>query len=75
MPQPTFLFDITDHMDAKEASILAYESQFQTHEKNRQVVRWVRHMNGYMGSRIGVEYAEPFFVKEPLGLRSLTDIL
>ncbi len=66
--QPSFLVDITDQMDVKEASIKAYESQFVTPAMNRPVVTWVRQMNGYMGSRIGVRYAEPFFVREPLGL-------
>jgi len=73
--QPSFCIDITEQMDAKEQSILAYESQFVTPEKNRKVVRWIRQMNGYMGSRIGVEYAEPFFSREPVGLGSLEGVL
>ncbi len=72
---PHFCMDITAQMDAKEAAINAYESQFVLPEKNRQVVAWVRQMNGYMGSRIGVPYAEPFFTKEPLGLGGLTDVV
>lgn len=68
---PSFCIDITDQMDLKERAILAYESQFVIPEKNRPVVTWLRQMNGYMGSRIGTAYAEPFFVKEPLGLASL----
>ena len=69
--QPNLLIDITEQMDLKERSIKAYESQFVTPVKNRPVVSWVRQLNGYMGSRIGVEYAEPFYLKEPLGLNSL----
>jgi bacillithiol biosynthesis deacetylase BshB1 len=72
---PNLLIDITQQMDAKEASITAYESQFVIPEKNRAVVGWVRQMNGYMGSRIGVEYAEPFYLKEPLGLSSLDGLM
>ena len=72
---PTFCLDITEQMDDKERAILAYESQFVTPEKNRKVVTWVRQLNGYMGSRIGVEYAEPFFTKEPLGLASLEGVV
>lgn len=68
---PTFCFDITEQMDTKEAAILAYKSQFVVPEKNRRVVTWIRQMNGYMGSRIGTEYAEPFFTTEPPGLTSL----
>ncbi len=68
---PSFCLDISDTIETKEKAILAYESQFVTPERNRQVVAWLRQMNGYMGSRIGVAYAEPFFMREPLGLTSL----
>lgn len=72
---PTFCMDITEQMDAKEKSILAYESQFVIPEKNRKIVEWLREMNGYMGSRIGTRYAEPFFTREPLGLASLDGVV
>ena len=65
---PSFCLDITEQMDTKEAAVKAYQTQFVLPEKNRRVVEWVREFNGYMGSRIGVRYAEPFFTKEPLGL-------
>ena len=44
-------------------------------EKNRAIVDWLREMNGYMGSRIGTRYAEPFFTREPLGLGSLDGLV
>lgn len=69
--QPSFCLDITAQMDRKEAAIKAYESQFVVPERNRKIVTWLRQMNGYMGSRIGTDYAEPFFTREPLGLASL----
>ena len=69
---PTFCLAISEaEMDTKEAAIKAYETQFVLPEKNRRVVEFVREMNGYMGSRIGTRYAEPFFTKEPLGLTGL----
>ncbi len=71
---PSFCIDISRHMDRKEQSILTYESQFVTSEKNRHIVAWLRQMNGYMGSRIGCAYAEPFFTREPLGLVSLQSV-
>lgn len=71
---PTFCLDISDEMDVKERAILAYETQFVVPERNRQVVTWLRQMNGYMGSRIGTTYAEPFFTKEPLGLSGLAEL-
>ncbi len=71
VPQPSFLIDISEQIDVKIDSIKAYETQFVIPEQNRAVVEWVRQQNGFMGSRIGVAYAEPFFVREPLGLGSL----
>ena len=72
---PTFCIDISDQIDVKEKSILAYETQFVIPEKNRRVVTWLRHMNSYLGSRIGCEYAEPFYTREPLGLESLDGLV
>lgn len=72
---PSFCLDITDQMDTKEKSIVAYRTQFVIPEKNRKVVNWIRQMNGYMGSRIGTEYAEPFSTSEPLGLTSLEGLV
>lgn len=72
---PSFCMDISEQMDRKEEAILAYHSQFVVPEKNRRVVEWVRQFNGYMGSRIGVSYAEPFFSREPLGLSGLESVL
>jgi len=72
---PSFCCDISAEMDTKEQAILAYHSQFVRPERNRRVVNWLRQMNGYMGSRIGVEYAEPFFTREPIGLNSLAGLV
>ncbi|MEM7681025.1 MAG: PIG-L family deacetylase [Planctomycetota bacterium] len=72
--QPSFVLDITEQMDLKIDAIRAYETQFVLPEKNRRVVEFVREMNGYLGSRIGVRYAEPFFTREPLGLDSLKSV-
>ena len=72
---PTFCMDITEQIDVKEQSVLAYESQFVAPEKNRKIVTWLRQMNGYMGSRIGTQYAEPFHTLEPLGLSSWDSVV
>jgi len=75
VPQPTFCFDISSAIDRKIDAINAYETQFVIPENNRKVVEWLRHMNQYMGSRIGVDYAEPFWTKEPIGLTGLDGML
>jgi bacillithiol biosynthesis deacetylase BshB1 len=75
VPQPTFCFDISSAIDRKIEAIEAYETQFVIPEANRKVVTWLREMNHYMGSRIGVEYAEPFWTREPIGLTGLDGVL
>ncbi len=75
VPQPSFLIDISEQMETKIEAIRAYETQFVLPEKNAAVVEWVRQQNGFMGSRIGVKYAEPFFVREPLGLGTLDGLV
>ncbi len=72
---PSFCIDITAQMETKIKSIEAYETQFVLPEKNRRVLEWLKQMNGYMGGRIGCEYAEPFFLREPLGLVGLGDLV
>lgn len=72
---PNFVLDISEQMETKVASIVAYETQFVLPEKNRKVLEWVKQFNGYMGSRIGTQYAEPFFTKEPLGLNGLNGLV
>lgn len=72
---PAFCIDISEQIDTKIESILAYESQFVVPEKNRHVIDWLKQMNGYMGSRIGCAFAEPFFMKEPVGLTDLDSLV
>ncbi len=71
---PNFLFDITGYEDRKRQSIVAYETQFVMPQRNRRVVEWIKSANEYLGSRIGVTSAEPFYTKEPIGLTSLESL-
>lgn len=75
VPRPSFLIDISPHADQKRRAILAYRSQFVINESNRAVVDWIDAANCYFGSRIGTTAAEPFFAKEPLGLRGLQGVI
>ena len=74
IPQPSFLLDITGYQEKKRLAILSYETQFVLPEKNREIVDWLDAAAVFMGSRIRTAAAEPFFVKEPIGLRSLDDL-
>ena len=75
VPQPSFLFDITGYEPRKRDSILAYQTQFVHPERNRRIVDWIDAGQRYLGSRIGVEAAEPFSTNEPLGLVSLDGLV
>jgi bacillithiol biosynthesis deacetylase BshB1 len=72
---PSFLIDVTGYTDRKRESIVAYHTQFVLPERNRKVVEWMDAAHTYFGSRIGVEAAEPFFTKEPIGLAGLTGLV
>ncbi|MBQ73049.1 MAG: bacillithiol biosynthesis deacetylase BshB1, partial [Planctomycetaceae bacterium] len=68
IPHPSFLVDTTGFHERKREAILAYESQFTSNQKNRAVIEWLDAQARFLGSRIGVETAEPFSVVEPLGV-------
>ncbi|MCO6430432.1 MAG: bacillithiol biosynthesis deacetylase BshB1 [Deltaproteobacteria bacterium] len=63
---PSFLFDVSDTIEAKFASLAAYQSQFVTNKANSRFIEELRTENAYWGNRIGTSYAEPFVVKEQL---------
>ncbi len=75
IPQPSFLLDITGCEARKRDAILAYESQFVRPERNRAIVEWLDAGARYFGSRIGTHAAEPFFTREPPGLRGLEALI
>jgi N-acetylglucosamine malate deacetylase 1 len=75
--QPAFVLDISEHMDAKLASIRAYESQFITgrSKEGPQFMDQLRDEASYWGKTIGVQYGEPFTSREPIGLSSMTELV
>jgi bacillithiol biosynthesis deacetylase BshB1 len=75
VPQPSFIIDTTGMHARKRLAILAYETQFVLPEKNRRIVEWIDAAATFYGSRIGATTGEPFFVREPLGVRSLDGLI
>jgi bacillithiol biosynthesis deacetylase BshB1 len=75
--QPAFVLDISPHVDAKLASIRAYESQFITGrpKEGPQFMDQLRDEASYWGKTIGVQYGEPFTSREPIGLRSMGELV
>jgi N-acetylglucosamine malate deacetylase 1 len=71
--RPTFVVDITRHFDRRYRAILSYHSQFRptaAHKKSKVYIpldRMHKEVNlvaRYYGHMVGVQYAEPFLVKE-----------
>jgi LmbE family N-acetylglucosaminyl deacetylase len=76
-PQPAFVLDISDVWDQKFAAIRCYESQFITGRPTESptFLDQLRDEAAYWGKTIGVKYGEPFASKEPIGLRSLSQLV
>lgn len=85
--KPDFCVDITGYERRKQQAVLAYRSQFGPWEDagagaddpaklvSSDLPERLLSYAAFWGSRIGVKYAEPFFTKEPLGLRGLGGIV
>lgn len=76
-PQPAFVLDISACWEKKLAAIRCYESQF---VMGRQAtpptfLDGLRDEAAYWGKTIGVAYGEPFACREPIGLKSLNDLI
>jgi len=81
--QPSFVIDISEHMDKKIASVMAYTTQFynpdlqepQTYISSPQFIDSVKARAMMLGKRIGVEYAEGYISEKMIGIKSLDNII
>jgi bacillithiol biosynthesis deacetylase BshB1 len=75
--QPAFVLDISEFWERKRAAILAYESQFVTGRPTEPptLVDGFEIEAAYWGKSIGVGYGEPFANREPLGMRSMGELV
>jgi LmbE family N-acetylglucosaminyl deacetylase len=67
---PSFVFDISGHLDTKMAAIRAYESQFVKHPRNAERLEVIKNEALYWGSQIGSSAGEPFVSKEQVRITS-----
>lgn len=80
---PSFVVDISDHLEQKMAAIKAYRSQFydpgstepETRLTNKHFLDELENRSRYFGSLIGVEAGEPFFVRETLNIIDPIELL
>lgn len=82
--KPDIIFDITPYWDKKEASILAYTSQFnvsenddepQTYISNPDFMEYTRGRAREFGRNIQVKYAEAFTARKLLGVSDLFELI
>jgi len=76
-PQPAFVLDISDYWEKKLRAIECYESQFITGRPTEPPTFLDRLGDeaAYWGKTIGVRYGEPFTCREPIGVRSMRDLV
>lgn len=80
--EPDFVVDISEFMDKKMDSVLAYSSQFYDPKSNEPVtpiasknfIESVKYRALDLGRLVGVEYAEGFTVERYLAVNSLGDL-
>jgi bacillithiol biosynthesis deacetylase BshB1 len=81
--RPTFVVDISKHYDRRYRAILAYHSQFSPKPKDRKskvdipldrLHKEVNLIARYYGQMAGVEYAEPFLVKEVMQVEDVVKL-
>jgi bacillithiol biosynthesis deacetylase BshB1 len=76
-PRPSFVVDISSHIDAKMQALACYRSQFIEGRPNTPptLLDDVRDRARYWGWAIGVGFGEPFLTREEVGLRGLRDLI
>jgi bacillithiol biosynthesis deacetylase BshB1 len=75
MHDPTFALDITEFRLKKREAILAYRSQVVDHAPNQVLPEQIDVRDRFVGTRIGVEAAEPFWCRELAGLRTIDALI
>ena len=79
---PSFIVDVTADYQAKRTALGAFKSQFHNpNSKERETLlsskiflQSIEARDRHYGSLIGVEYGEPFFSVEPIGVGSFFDL-
>ncbi|HLJ12162.1 MAG TPA: bacillithiol biosynthesis deacetylase BshB1 [Planctomycetaceae bacterium] len=76
-PRPSFVIDISQHIEPKMQAIGCYESQFVTGRPSDfpTPLDDIRDRSRYWGWSIGVRYGEPFVSREEIGLTGLDALI
>jgi bacillithiol biosynthesis deacetylase BshB1 len=79
---PSFIVDISDVFDIRVEAIKAHKSQFYNPSSSEPVtflsqksfLDFMETRMKYFGQQIGVQYGEPFYSVEPIGINDLFDL-
>jgi bacillithiol biosynthesis deacetylase BshB1 len=76
-PRPSFVLDVSDHLEAKMRAVACYRSQFIEGRPTTPptLLDDLRDRARYWGWAIGARYGEPFVCREEVGLRGLRDLV
>ena len=72
---PAFVMDVSEDLGAKLDALAAYESQFRRNAGNRGIIPMIEQTARGWGQMIGTDAGEPFFTSEPVGIRSIRDLV
>ena len=75
--RPSLVIDISDQLEAKDQALRCYRSQLVDNQSAGKpgVIDSVCDRTRFWGHMVGVEHAEPFASREPVGLTSLDHLL
>ena len=81
--EPSFIVDITDVYETRVASIKAHKSQFfdpnskepETLLSKKSFLDFMDTRMKYYGTKIGVDYGEPFYSVDAVGVKNLFDMV
>lgn len=73
--RPSFIVDVSSHIDTKIRAVASYASQFGVERGNDRFLDDLREWNRYFGGLIGRQYGEPFICREEIGLTGLDQFI
>ena len=71
---PAFVVDISSTIESKRHSLACYASQFPADAPRPTVLERVAAADAWWGSVIGALHGEPFWSREPIGLRGFAEL-
>jgi N-acetylglucosamine malate deacetylase 1 len=75
--EPTFVLDISEQWERKRAAMECYASQFITGRSQEPptMIDRLRDQAAYWGWAIGTRYGEPFWSREPIGVKGMSEFV